>query len=190
VFYLGEDVFGAVEPEPEPAAAPFAEGIAATPPAEPLFEEPAPPPAGAQYVGPPPAAEPAVEEAGPTPRVPLEAAPLAVMSLQPPGSAEGPLIEPEEFPEEPEPEGASGLPAPSLTLARLALAQGDRELAERTLEEVLEQDPDAVEAAELLNVLRGERAGAPGDGLRAAHRVAALQGWLERFRLAAERLQA
>ena len=109
----------------------------------------------------------------------------------PPG---GLLLEPEELPEElpeePEPTGVPELPAPSLTLARLALAQGDRELAEGTLEALLVRDPGAVEAAELLAALRGETAGEPLPFPDPARRAGALQGWLERFRLAAERLQA
>jgi len=165
VFVLGEDVFGAAEPEPSL----FVEEVAAEPP----FEAAAVPPTEAAEE------EPAV--AGTSP---------AVMPLRPPSQTTGFLVEPEELPEEPESEGAAELPEPTLTLARLALAQGDRELAEGSLVTLLEREPDNAEAARLLGALRSEKAEAPGAGFDPARRVAALQGWLERFRLAAERLQA
>lgn len=85
------------------------------------------------------------------------------------------------------------LPLPTMTLARLALDQGDLELAEQTLRGVLERDPNSTEANELL---AGLRAGAgvdtpesqgtdePGDS-----RAQALRRWLDAVRLASERLK-
>ncbi len=86
------------------------------------------------------------------------------------------------------------LPLPTMTLARLALDQGDLELAERTLQGVLERDPGNPEATRLL---AGLTAGAGGDGAgggaveeTADARARALRRWLEAVRLASERLKA
>ena len=48
---------------------------------------------------------------------------------------------------------ADGIPLPTMTLARLAIDQGDLDLAERTLRGVLEREPGHAEAAELLETL-------------------------------------
>ncbi len=86
------------------------------------------------------------------------------------------------------------LPLPTMTLARLALDQGDLELAEKTLRGVLDRDPDHAEATRLL---AGLTAGAGGDipGGEAVDetgdaRARALRRWLEAVRLASERLKA
>ncbi|MCU0304797.1 MAG: hypothetical protein MUC56_12140, partial [Thermoanaerobaculales bacterium] len=83
-----------------------------------------------------------------------------------------------------------GLPLPTMTLARLALDQGDRQLAVATLESLLELDPGHAPAAELLDELRREEELELAGRLRAARatvKIAALQGWLDAVRLAAER---
>ena len=77
------------------------------------------------------------------------------------------------------------VPLPTLTLARLALQQGDNALAEATLASLIERDPSNAEAVELLDGLRS----APpeqGRGTTSA-KVAALRGWLDTIRLASER---
>jgi hypothetical protein len=92
-------------------------------------------------------------------------------------------------PEETDDEAAAvepvDVPLPTVTLARLALEQGDPRLAEATLAGVLERDSENHEAAELLAELRsGPSVGA--DDATAA-KVAALRGWLDTIRLASER---
>jgi tetratricopeptide (TPR) repeat protein len=101
--------------------------------------------------------------------------------------------EPDPVPEyetEAEPED---LPLPTTTLARLAIEQGDHDLAEKTLRSVLEADPENHEAARLLESLI-EAAPQPDDGHHAEDRtdprVYALQEWLEAVRLASERLDS
>ena len=85
------------------------------------------------------------------------------------------------------------LPLPTTTLARLAVEQGDHDLAEKTLRSVLEADPENHDAALLLESLI-EAAPRPDDGHRAEDRadpkVYALQEWLEAVRLASERLDS
>jgi tetratricopeptide (TPR) repeat protein len=86
------------------------------------------------------------------------------------------------------------LPLPTMTLARLALDQGDLELAERTLRGVLDRDPDHAEATRLLAGLTAAGGGAGGPGGDAAAetgdaRARALQRWLEAVRLASEKLK-
>jgi tetratricopeptide (TPR) repeat protein len=84
------------------------------------------------------------------------------------------------------------IPLPTLTLARLAYAQGDLVLAERTLLGVLRRQPDSGDARSLLEQVRRELGGegeavapaAPFD--LATAKVAALRGWMEAIRLAAE----
>jgi len=76
------------------------------------------------------------------------------------------------------------LPLPTMTLARLAVDQGDLALAERTLDSLLERDPEHAGALALRDELRALRARPRGS----AARIAALQGWLDAIRLAAERL--
>ena len=97
---------------------------------------------------------------------------------------------------EPEPEPDSepeDLPLPTTTLARLAIEQGDHDLAEKTLRSVLEADPENHDAARLLESLI-EAAPQADDGHRAEDRadvrVYALQEWLETVRLASERLDS
>lgn len=78
------------------------------------------------------------------------------------------------------------IPLPTITLARLALDQGDHELAQRTLEGVLEHDPDSTEARELLDrmaVAAGSEPAATRD--LSSAKIAALQTWLEDIRLSA-----
>jgi tetratricopeptide (TPR) repeat protein len=105
----------------------------------------------------------------------------------------------EETPEpEPEPEHEhetepEDLPLPTMTLARLAVEQGDPDLAEKILYGVLEEDPGNQDAERLLESLneavpRPETASGVED--RAAEKVLALQEWLGAVRLAAERLDS
>ncbi len=85
------------------------------------------------------------------------------------------------------------LPLPTMTLARLALDQGDLELAEQTLRGVLERDPSHSEANELLAGLAGGAGPAPQDDRVADEtggaRAKALRRWLDAVRLASERLK-
>jgi hypothetical protein len=83
-----------------------------------------------------------------------------------------------------------GVPLPTMTLANLALEQGDRPLAMATLESLIERDPSHAKAIELLDRLRGEDRAVADEKLRAVRataKIAALQGWLDAVRLAAER---
>ena len=79
-----------------------------------------------------------------------------------------------------------------MTLARLAIDQGDLDLAERTLRGVLEREPDHSGAAELLETVI---AGPPQGGSSAKPKgssdakAEALQRWLDAVRLASERLK-
>jgi len=88
---------------------------------------------------------------------------------------------------EEEHEPSDALPLPTMTLARLAMEQGDVELAENTLGSLLERDPDHPEAAELLEKIHRDRRGRPAPDIVAA-KVATLQEWLDTVRRAAERL--
>jgi hypothetical protein len=76
-------------------------------------------------------------------------------------------------------------PLPTITLARLAVEQGEFRLAETTLQALLDRDPDHSEAAELLDRMRS--GGLGGRLGRTAAKVAALQAWLDTIRLASER---
>jgi hypothetical protein len=141
--------------------------------------------------------EPIIEE---RPEVPVETEPESwsdldedVSAAEGPESA-GPIIpetlaafdrpsdEPEDEVEAVQP---SDVPVPTLTLARLALQQGDERLAKATLTRLLERDPSRAEAAELLESLQSRPRASGGDGTSA--KVAALRGWLDTIRLASER---
>jgi len=113
-----------------------------------------------------------------------------------------PEMEPEPLPESwPDPESdvrpelekdADGVPLPTMTLARLAIDQGDLDLAERTLRGVIEREPGHAEAAELLETLvagppEADSTAEPKDP--SATKVEALQRWLDAVRLASERLK-
>jgi tetratricopeptide (TPR) repeat protein len=101
-----------------------------------------------------------------------------------------PVVEAAEVPDsgaEQEHEPSDALPLPTMTLARLAIEQGDVELAENTLHSLLELDPDHPEAAELLEEIHRDRRGRPAPDIVAA-KVATLQEWLDTVRGAAERL--
>ena len=77
-----------------------------------------------------------------------------------------------------------------MTLAKLALEQDDRPLALATLESLIERDPGNAEAAELLGRLQREDEATLDQRRQAAQavdKIAALQGWLDAVRLAAER---
>jgi tetratricopeptide (TPR) repeat protein len=150
-----------------------------------------------------------IDEKTPTTEVRPEPEPVLEAS-----SAPEPLPEPE-LPSEPEPPsetknqpmplpeswpaseaaldvGADGLPLATMTLARLAIDQGDLDLAERTLRGVLEREPGRHEASELLRTLT---AGPPPTALSedpqdaARAKAQALQRWLDAVRLASERLK-
>jgi len=86
---------------------------------------------------------------------------------------------------ESEPVTASDVPLPTLTLAKLALEQGDEGLAVATLERLIEQNPSDTEASEMLHGLRSGRGEDSIDVTGA--KVAALRGWLDTIRLASER---
>lgn len=85
------------------------------------------------------------------------------------------------------------LPLPTMTLARLALDQGDLELTEKTLRGVLARNPGHSEASSLLATLTGGAAeGAPPPPAAdepGTARVQALRRWLDAVRLASERLK-
>ena len=86
---------------------------------------------------------------------------------------------------------ADGVPLPTMTLARLAIDQGDLDLAERTLRGVLEREPGNADAEELLNTVTAgppERDSAPSS-TEDDERAEALQRWLDAVRLASERLK-
>lgn len=97
----------------------------------------------------------------------------------------------------PEPDFGHELPLPTVTLARLALEQDDRPLAEETLQAVLERDPSNREAAELLEHLSEEvipeipEPFSSGPSVSQADLLTAkaerLKGWMEDIRTAAER---
>ncbi len=77
-----------------------------------------------------------------------------------------------------------------MTLAKLALEQDDRPLAMATLESLIERDPANAKARSMLDELRAREAGFADERLRAVRattKIAALQGWLDAVRLAAER---
>jgi len=83
-----------------------------------------------------------------------------------------------------------GVPLPTMTLARLALDQGDLPLAMATLESLVERDPGNAEAQALLDGLRSDEAKLAEQGSRStviSAKVGALRGWLDAVRLAAER---
>ncbi len=88
---------------------------------------------------------------------------------------------------------ADDVPMPTLTLARLAMEQGDFALAERTARAVLERDPGQAEAMALLDTFaarNGADTGSGDDPAGADERTRALQRWLEAVRLAAEKLES
>jgi hypothetical protein len=84
------------------------------------------------------------------------------------------------------------LPMPTMTLARLAVEQGDLEMAGRTARGVLEREPGNEDALRLLDEIAG---GTPTEVPQIAAedpsdpRVRALQRWLETVRLTSERLK-
>ncbi len=82
---------------------------------------------------------------------------------------------------------AGDVPLPTLTLAKLALEQGDEGLAVATLERLIEQNPSDTAAGEMLDELRAGRSEDSIDVTGA--KVAALRGWLDTIRLASERRQ-
>jgi len=83
-----------------------------------------------------------------------------------------------------------GVPLPTMTLAKLALQQDDRPLAMATLESLIERDPGNTEAVAMLDELSAREKTSANERLQAARattKIAALQGWLDAVRLAAER---
>ena len=168
-----ESAFIAPEPVPVPEPAP-------EPEPEPVFEpEPVPMPEPEPEPAPEPEPEP-----DPEPGLASEVEP------EPP---------PESWPD-PEPDfhpalekDADGVPLPTMTLAQLAIDQGDLDLAERTLRGVLEREPGHAEAAELLETMiagppEADSTTEPKNPSDA--KAEALQRWLDAVRLASERLKA
>lgn len=188
---LESDPFGSVPsgaPEPlEPG--PFTAPEPAPASAAEFVDEPAPEDGGDDYEvvldedPPPPVAEQAGDFAEPTN---LETGYPAIV---PEAALEDDADEPEPEPEAAEADAAD-MPVPTLTLARLAWEQGDLPMAERTLEALLDRNPDDADAADFLELVRNRprRQLAPED-LRPA-KMAALQGWLQKVRLAGERRRA
>ncbi len=203
------EVETAFEPPPVPEEEEAAEDGPPGPDADALGPEPPTAPgwggglsvadaASSQEAEPPPA--PASEETAPGPAgvEPLEAEapegpgggplPVNFLGLEP-GFDEG-AWEDDEYDEDDgdeeldEEELAGELPLPTMTLARLAADQGDLELAERTLESLLEGDAAPPGAGDLLSAVRARRRAGAAD----APAAAALRLWLEGIRLAAERL--
>jgi Flp pilus assembly protein TadD len=106
-------------------------------------------------------------------------------------------------------EQVEDLPVPTLTLARLAVEQSDFELAARTLVNILDKEPNNLEAQQLLEMVRislGETVAADAVGSEQIEELAesvetpsepsggstesivrALQRWLNSIKLAAER---
>jgi hypothetical protein len=108
------------------------------------------------------------------------------------------LVEPVAAPEveevvpEVEPPAAVGGPIPTMTLARLAVEQGDFDLAESTARGVLERDPGSGEARQMLEWLASKLSAATSSDATADgdERSQALRRWLEAVRLAAEKLES
>ncbi len=90
-------------------------------------------------------------------------------------------VEPQLRPETP----PSGLPLPTVTLAKLAVDQGDLELARRTLEQVVRFRGESEETRELERLLEAA-ARHGGAGTKTSRKMARLQGWMKAVRLAAE----
>ena len=192
------------EPQPEPAPAPD--------------PDPAPEPEPEPAREPVPDPEPEVEPE-PEPEFEIESAsehdyehehepePEPVTAPDPvPEPAPEPVPEPVPVPApepapEPEPDQ---VPLPTMTLARLAVEQGDLDMAESTLRGVLASEPGNEEAAMVLESLRMVRSGAaevlhPADVDDVAEvaepgedptkvKVRKLRRWLDTVRLASERL--
>jgi tetratricopeptide (TPR) repeat protein len=163
----------AAEPAPEPAPEPEVPAFD-----EPIIEEAPTPPSE-----PEPESWSDVDAGGPED---LEETPEPIIpeSL---AAFDRPAEEDEAVGDEPEAVQPADVPLPTLTLAKLALQQGDGELAEATLASLLERDPGNSEAEQLLAELRSQptrRRPSP-----ASAKVAALRGWLDTIRLASERQQ-
>ena len=81
-----------------------------------------------------------------------------------------------------------------MTLARLAIEQGDLDLAENTLRGVLASEPENEEATKALESIQMVRYGAPVAADRgedhAKAKVEKLRRWLDTVRLASERLDS
>jgi len=195
-----EIAFVAPEPEPEPEFKPEPEPV----------PEPDPEPEPVPEFEPEPVPEPEFKpEPEPVPEPDSEPEPVPEF-VPAPEPEVGPAPEPELTPEaEPEPlpeswpdpepdvqpeleKDGDGVPLPTMTLARLAIDQGDLDLAERTLRGVLEGKPGHSEATELLETLiagppEADSTAEPKDSSDA--KAEALQRWLDAVRLASERLK-
>ncbi len=182
VWDTGEDVFSVEEtmaPAAEPAGEPFAQGLGLA--------------AGAKVELPPAVTEPepVVTADAPEPEaVPgpeavsvSGAVPEAIPPAQGEPAPEAPVGEPAPPAEAETP--PSGVPLPTVTLARLALEQGDRDLARQTLEQLVALRGESDETRELAREIEvaGERASTAALSRRKIER---LQGWLRAVRLAAE----
>ena len=197
VVEAADSAFTAPEPEPVPESElETAFMPALEPESVPEFEpEPLPEPV------PEPEPESVFEPDPPTPEP--EPEPVPAPEMEPaPEPEPTPEAEPEPLPEswpDPEPDvqpelekDGDGVPFPTMTLARLAIDQGDLDLAERTLRGVLEEEPGHSEATELLETLiagppEADSTAEPKDSSDA--KAEALQRWLDAVRLASERLK-
>ncbi|MCP4899651.1 MAG: hypothetical protein GY906_22015, partial [bacterium] len=111
---------------------------------------------------------------------------------EPETQAEQPPVN--DVPAEPEATSAppGGLPFPTVTLAQLAFEQGDHALAEKTLLEVLQRDPESAQARDLLTevarAVSGEVHQAPAESGQdlVSRKIDRLHSWLGGIRLAAE----
>ncbi len=140
---------------PAVEAVPAAAGEASPFEAEPVEEET---PASGE-----PAGEPAVVEAPAVESEPVPAPPAATTEATPP----------------------TGMPLPTVTLARLALQQGDTELARRTLEQVVALRGESDETRELAARIAASE-GVDRSVMVARRKVERLQAWMQAVRLAVE----
>ncbi len=123
------------------------------------------PPVGPETLGLPPDGDEMAQPGGES-AVKVGAVPDGAAPSSPPGTPEG-------------------MPLPTVTLARLALEQGDPELARRTLEQVVALKGETEETIALADRIRAAETGA-GAATLAERKIERLQGWMRAVRLAAE----
>jgi len=184
---LEVEVPSSIEPEEPPVVAEAAEaGEAAPEAAEPGIDEALEAPGEPVETAAP---WPTEEPPGEVPPVEPEAAgaPAAEDGMASPEgeAAGGEETGPEGETPLPPSEAPEGMPLPTVTLARLALEQGDPELARRTLEQVVALRGESEETTALADRIRAAEAG-HGAAVLAARKIERLQGWMRAVRLAAE----